>query len=160
MTMRMSPSLACDDTRLATSCIDNQRPSRRRFAPPQDDEVLPMALKAYVILRSPRQRASRRTHDPDPGTHAGLLLRRQQVADAAQREVVAGDREAGDDALADRGRLRGRAAADRVRDMHLDRRKLDLRDRRDERRIARAEGCRVEDRRVEAAIVRLVELVD
>src|SRR5205814_1550783 len=30
------------------------RPSRRRFAPPQDDGVLRMALKKNVILRSPR----------------------------------------------------------------------------------------------------------
>src|SRR5438874_5758215 len=106
-----------------------------------------MACKAYVILRSPRQRASRRTH----GSDSTLLLRRQEVADAAQGEIIAGDGEPRDDALADGGGLRGRAAPDRVRDVHLDRRELDLRDRRDERGVARSEGRRVEDRRIEAA---------
>src|SRR5438105_143442 len=89
-----------------------------------------------------------------------LLLRREQVLDAAQREGVAGDAEAGDDALADGGGLRGRAAPDRVRDVHLDRRKAYLRDRRDQSRVAAAEGRRVEDRRVDPAVVRLIQLVD
>src|SRR3984893_3669170 len=89
-----------------------------------------------------------------------LLLRRQEFGNAAQCEGVAGDAEAGDDALADRGGLRGRAAADRVRDVHLDRRAAHLGNRRHQRRIAAAEGRRVEDRRIDTAIVRLVQLVD
>src|SRR5205085_3607113 len=89
-----------------------------------------------------------------------LLLRRQQILDAAQGEGVAGDAEAGDDALADGGGLRGRAAADRVRDMDLDRRKAHLRDRRDQGRVSAAEGGRVEDRGIDPAVVRLIQLVD
>src|SRR5579862_2536911 len=110
MTMRMSPSLNCDDA----------------------------CLRPDPGLRVPRA--------PPGGNAAGLFFCRQHVADAAQREKVAGDTEAGDDAEADRGRLRGRTAPDRVRDVDLDRRKLYLRKRRDQRRIARAEGRRVEDR--------------
>ncbi len=30
------------------------RPSRRRFAPPQDEEALYVELETYLILRSPR----------------------------------------------------------------------------------------------------------
>src|SRR5438046_1002445 len=89
-----------------------------------------------------------------------LLLRRQQVLEAAQSERVAGNAKAGDDALADRGGLRGGAAPDRVRDVHLDRRELDLRERGDKRRIPGAKGGRVEDRRIDAAVVCLVDLVD
>src|SRR5437899_3078611 len=88
-------------------------PRRRRDAP-QDDEVL-YGNKSLRHPEEPAKRASRRTHARAPG----LLLRRQQVAQAVQGEVVAGNPETGDDALADRGGLRGRAAPDRVRDMHL-----------------------------------------
>src|SRR5438105_14324117 len=76
------------------------------------------------------------------GWSAALLLRCEQVLDAAQGEGVAGDAEAGDDALADRRGLRGRAAPDRVRDVHLDRRVAHLGNRRYQRRIAAAEGGR------------------
>src|SRR5579871_5958511 len=89
-----------------------------------------------------------------------LRLRGELVADAAQGEGVAGDAEAGDDTLADRGGLRGGTAPDRVRDVHLGDREFDLRQSRDEGGIAGAEGGRVEDRRVEALVVGGVEAVD
>src|SRR4030095_11628062 len=82
-----------------------------------------------------------------------LLLRRELVPDAAQRERVAGDPEAGHDALAHRGRLRGRPAGDRVRDVHLGRGELDLGEGRDQRRVAAAERRRVEDRGIDARVV-------
>jgi len=78
---------------------------------------------------------------------------------AAQCQRVAGDGEAGDDALADAGGLRGRAAPDRF-EMCTSIRKAHLRDRCHQRRVAGAERSRVEDRRVDAAIVRLIQLVD
>jgi hypothetical protein len=39
--------------------IDQVRPSRRRFAPPQDEEELCMPLKIYLILRSAVRRVSK-----------------------------------------------------------------------------------------------------
>jgi hypothetical protein len=54
----------------------------------------------------------------------------------------------------------GWSAADRIRDAHLGRGELDLRDGRDERRGAGAERRRVEDRRVEALLAGGMELVD
>src|SRR5262249_3202465 len=51
-------------------------------------------------------------------------------------------------------------STDGVRDVHLDGRELHLRDGGQERRIAGAERGRVEDRRVEPLIVRLVQPVD
>src|SRR5947207_15573135 len=87
----------------------------------------------------------------------GLLLRRQEPLDAAQREIIAGDRKPGDDALADRRGLRCRAAADRVGALHLDRRDFDLAQRRDDRRIPRAERAGVEYRRVKTTIIDDIE---
>src|SRR5215472_15461574 len=89
-----------------------------------------------------------------------LFLRREQVFETLQRKRITVDAESGDDALAHGGGLRGRAASDRVRDMDLDRRELDLRQRRDERRITGAERCRVEDRGVDALVVRLIDPID
>src|SRR3954454_15818873 len=88
------------------------------------------------------------------------LLACEHVADAAQGEGIAGDAEAGDDALADGGGLRGRTAPDRVRDVDLDGWKLDLRQRGDQRRIAAAEGGRIEDCRRYACVARLVDVVN
>ena len=52
------------------------------------------------------------------------LLCRQQVADPAQRQRIAGNAEAGHNAVADGGRLRSWAPPDRVRDVDLEGRKL------------------------------------
>jgi len=37
-----------------TRLMSTVRPSRRRFAPPQDEELLYVKIKTYLILRSPR----------------------------------------------------------------------------------------------------------
>src|SRR5207248_10274070 len=120
---------------------------------------LPKSYGPSPARRYPRRLPSPATRERALTAHP-LLLRRQQVLETAQGERIAGDAKAGDDALADRGGLRGGAAPDRVRDVHLDRRELDLRERGDQRRVSGAESGRVEDRRIDAAIVRVVDLVD
>jgi hypothetical protein len=89
-----------------------------------------------------------------------LLFRRRHVADAAERQCIPGNTESCHNALAHGGGLRRWPASDRVRDVHFDGRELHLRDGRYECRIARAERRRVEDRRIEALVVRSVEPVD
>src|SRR5207245_10087141 len=64
------------------------------------------------------------------------------------------------DGRAPGGGLRSGSAPDRIRDVHFDGRELHLRDGGHERRIAAAERRRVEDRRIEALVVRGVEPVD
>src|SRR5262249_54921737 len=68
------------------------------------------------------------------GLRTHLLLRGQHVANSSQGQRVAGDSKAGHDALADRGSLRGGAATDRVGDVYLGCRELDLREGGHERR--------------------------
>src|SRR5262249_17666788 len=89
-----------------------------------------------------------------------LLFRRQHVADSPQPQRRAGDAEAGHDGLTDRGSLGCGAAADRVGDVHLRRRELDLRDGRNEGRVAGAERRRIEDRGIEALLGGGIEPVD
>src|SRR5690349_14050180 len=48
------------------------RPSRRRFAPPQDDDTMLVAPRKNVIVRSARQGASRTTLEGDPASFPEL----------------------------------------------------------------------------------------
>src|SRR5258708_6661803 len=89
-----------------------------------------------------------------------LFLRGEQVFKAAQCQGVTGDAEPGDDTKAHRCGLRRRSASYWVRDVDLDGWELNLRQGRDQRRIARAERRRVENRGVETLVVSGVYLVD
>jgi hypothetical protein len=82
------------------------------------------------------------------------------VANAAQGQIISGKPKPGDHAVAGPCGLRNRAASDRIRNVHLDRRKAHLPDRRNQRRITRGKAGGVEQRRVKPFVVRLVELVD
>src|SRR5258708_13086397 len=89
-----------------------------------------------------------------------LFLRGEQVFKAAQCQGVTGDAKPGDETKAHRCGLRRRSASYWVRDVALDGWELNLRQGRDQRRIARAERRRVENRGVKALVVGGIYLVD
>src|SRR6266478_8200957 len=66
-------------------------PSRRPLArPPQDEELFLMSSKAYLILRSARQGASRRTQDGDAALRLNSCPASQRIPPLRSGAVLAG----------------------------------------------------------------------
>src|SRR5262245_26107222 len=122
----------------------------------------PVAAWSTYAGEAPRSSTPRRPRSSarDGRSRCALLLRRQHVTDSPQGQCIAGDSKAGHDALTDRGSLGCGTATDRVGDVHLRRRELDLRDSRNQGRIAGAERRGIEDGGIEALLVGGIEPVD